>query len=796
MTTSLAVDSGSSSMKNGASHESLYGQLQQEIQKHEQMESDQGMLAHCIAAIYNPGKASLDKLKNIDHRAQSEGKSDNALKKLGVEAAIKEDRSAAQAESDVCGYGAGFIKAVPLFMAPGKGLGLAGAFYALDEVRQGSSKSQKATDYALGFAKGVLLKQSLETFALSAAPVWQKGAVLGGVMSGLDSALSSRTWYDSTSNRWDVGKGMSDIGRSVALGSAVGAVSFPLAGKTAEFIGTKCGIATRDEHLLVGTMLTGSGFGFVSGATGETLNELHSSHGLDPMKIAGRGAVESASDMFAAGLAHRITFASQARTFEWHQGAPTSEMREFKVDKVEDEYGPNASLAGLSHQGAMATVRERLQQGTGWRRLLGLPTFGEPTQMFIQHVPHGKTINPTADSAQLIASCNLEGGLKAKSVFPHSSDVYMQVGTDRIRLTPEYPKVFDDVRIRKLGSYGPNDRVWLNGQIFKPGTEIVQPYLHVVRQPDGRVFARGRTASDGVWLPIPNNQNRIVGNSERVYFGSEDASQTVQSAKLAPPGKEFKLQGRVIGVEQNRQVYIRDEGSRDGTLIRMNPNYFYELQPEHKMILSGKIHRPQANYITNVLERQQTVQQSPRINLKPAAPGNGQIGSRVIAAMPAPVARAGNPQLSGERAPMVVPDVKPLRDLVISSVKTDDPGFTAGQYFDVVLKNAVGGALNPRALDASVQTIEPFYNNYNDARASARFIAGVFRRRLTNPADPGDRGPRTWADAVPVTAGNGLQYFRPTIKIDGIGEGFINLERNLVPHGISSTSGYRQIRSR
>ena len=86
-------------------------------------------------------------------------------------------------------------------MAKGKGVLLSAVINGLDQVRGQTSAEQVGTDFALGAAKGALLKKGLDHFGSSTAPLWKKGTIIGGSSSLLESSLNSKTWYDNASGK-------------------------------------------------------------------------------------------------------------------------------------------------------------------------------------------------------------------------------------------------------------------------------------------------------------------------------------------------------------------------------------------------------------------------------------------------------------------------------------------------------------------------------------------------------------------------------------------------------------------
>lgn len=436
---------------------SLVEQLDQRIKEHESHNSEKGLISRGVGAAFrvvekittgqNSDVASLEELKRLRQEAARVKDNPAALTDLKIEEAIKKDVQSFHWQDEVSHYGAGFIKAVPLFMTRGKGMYLSAALHGADQVRTSTSVPLMAADFTLGATKGALLKAGLDKFGASQAPIWQKGLALGGGMSFVENALTSSTWYDHRSGNWHVGEGALQTAGGTLLGAGSGAVVFPLGHKIFEGIGaSKFGADALRKSPLLSNLANGWSFGLASGTTGETIRQIQSGEGIDPLKIATRGAIQSMVDMGAAGAGYKMSFVGRTgesgRTnFEWSkkEGAdqPSQVAREFKV--VGGEKALNDALAKVDGEGAMVKVRERLGAGTGWRRLLGMQTYGEATDMFIQHRPEGRALNADAVRARFIAACDLDAALAGQAVVP-GKDVFMQIGKDRVRFTPEAPK--------------------------------------------------------------------------------------------------------------------------------------------------------------------------------------------------------------------------------------------------------------------------------------------------------------------------------------------------------------------
>lgn len=130
---------------------------------------------------------------------------------------------------------------------------------------------------------------------------------------------------------------------------------------------------------------------------------------------------------------------SGRQNFEWAQKTPSENVQsraEFKI--LGGEKALNEALAKVrSGEGAMVKVREHLGESSGIKRFLGMQEYGPKKDLFIQHNDAAKGINyDAAKMADLLAICNLEGALQAKSVVSGES-MTLRAGKDRISISSE-----------------------------------------------------------------------------------------------------------------------------------------------------------------------------------------------------------------------------------------------------------------------------------------------------------------------------------------------------------------------
>ncbi len=203
---------------------------------------------------------------------------------------------------------AGFIKSVPLFMGPGRGMVLSAVLHGLDEVHRGDSTQTQVEDFALGSTKGVATKLLMDKFGASEMSLARKGLTIGGGSSFISSALTRSTWLNQSNGELDFSAGIQKTAFQTAFGAGVGMAAFPLGSALGSRVTPAAQrlLGTQFDNAMVGAVTTGGAFGFTSGVVGETASQLYSGS-FDPLAIARRGVVEGLSTAAAGGVGHRFS---------------------------------------------------------------------------------------------------------------------------------------------------------------------------------------------------------------------------------------------------------------------------------------------------------------------------------------------------------------------------------------------------------------------------------------------------------------------------------------------------------
>lgn len=206
-------------------------------------------------------------------------------------------------------YTSQFITGVPLFVGGTRGMALSAALYGLNQAKAGDSTEHKLIDFGLGALKGAGTKWAFDR--LGAKKSWNfaaKGVAMGASARGFEVGLSRENWFDRNGKFTPI-SGVYSTGSSMfhPLSLATDIVTFGSAHygiKYADAL-TKGAIqaSPRLQHLVTGTT-----FGFTSGALGEVQRQLNDPHGhFDPLAIIGRGGVSALTMSAAAASGFGLT---------------------------------------------------------------------------------------------------------------------------------------------------------------------------------------------------------------------------------------------------------------------------------------------------------------------------------------------------------------------------------------------------------------------------------------------------------------------------------------------------------
>lgn len=268
--------------------------------------------------------------------------------------------------------------------------------------------------------------------------------------------------------------------------------------------------------------------------------------------------------------------------------------------------------------------------------------YGDPKLILLSH---GNSITPElAAKYDLIGTCSpLDAALRPKDIFQNrttaeNSDVWLNNRTDStFSLTRnrtesiQSPIDFEPVKLGPVGRVA----VEVNQQPIRPGDLTkINDHLEVTRMQDGRLFARDKSLTTGVWEKAKGGENIVVATDALVYYGSRPVhAGTLYSAQFMRNGSESTdLSGHTVGKDANGHIFVRDNNSSDGIFVRTAPpNQWVELKTDDKFVHLGPNGRVE---IRTAPVPELTAKDSVRVNGKLLSSGNeltiGRSGDRDV----------------------------------------------------------------------------------------------------------------------------------------------------------------------
>lgn len=244
---------------------------------------------------------------------------------------------------------AGTVKAAATFM-PGKlGFWASAAIFAADEVKPDEASW---TDAGLGAAKGVATRAlTLRMLGSGVNPAFAGVGISAGSRA-IDSALSSRNYYDANGN-FSVSTAFDRIGsrvfdkRALAADAVVGAISFPL---------MKASGRLFDGNSFRQTVGTGFVTGYAGGLYEELQRQSASGTGeLNFERLAAMPFLRAVSSAVATAPGAQRQYAAE---YPWKQAGVTREM-EYKMVSISRD-----DVARVARGEADVNVRPMMQDGT------------------------------------------------------------------------------------------------------------------------------------------------------------------------------------------------------------------------------------------------------------------------------------------------------------------------------------------------------------------------------------------------------------------------------------------------
>ncbi|RTL41397.1 MAG: hypothetical protein EKK48_13605 [Candidatus Melainabacteria bacterium] len=504
-------------------------------------------------------------IKNTDAAQQisqsPEKRSDHGLLTEALELAIdtlpgrsKNTDSSGKSDFGAADAAASFIKSVPLFMGPGKGMLLSAALHGLDEVHRGDTTQNQVEDFALGSAKGVGTKLLMDKFgAAQELSMANKGLMIGGGSSLIDSTLTRSTWTNQTTGQLDLAGGFTKTAFNTAFGAGVGMAAFPLGhafGSRVTPAAEKLLGNTIDKSI-VGAVTTGGAFGFTSGVVGESAAQLYSGS-FDPLAIARRGVVEGLSTAAAGGVGHR--FSNQYAL---------NKIEAARTAGIQAEATPPQTTAA---NGLEVTPMQTATANGRVETLIGKdgPTRGDNLNRSITETTDGKS--ESTKTAKLDVD-NRPAGESDRARVEKEWETIKQLSPEQITHAKEMARQdLSEIQIE------PGKSAWdVINNAFKTGTvadpEAVMTTIAMAREH----FSSLRTADGAIIPDQAANWVHTMGELARVVQYSDLVRSTaVSQSGETDPAKVRAIADQAMSPEATKLAMIASAGS-DSTKSQASP---------------------------------------------------------------------------------------------------------------------------------------------------------------------------------------------------------------------------------
>lgn len=317
-------------------------------------------------------------------------------------------------------YTGEFLKTAALF-TPGK-IGVIGtiALNGLAQASPADAYSLQAGDFALGAAKGAVMRGAFHVVGQNFTYAPTKGILLGTTSRAAEAVFQR----DLFSNPAAV---QSRLAREIynpqawAVDAAVFGVGEGLFG-----VGNRLSGGAIARNKILGSMSMGASFGMVSGGVGEVVRQQDAGEQLNISKVVQKSLLQGGIDALAGGLGAKIGEVSVTRARTPDQ---LGQIKEFQITD-----GKESLEAFRRNEVDWALVKGRHQGRwlNGPNQTLLVQRLGETESL----------VNPASKKADVIVTChpeNLTPEQRAKHVFADSTGrVWMlNAGRDRVAFSTE-----------------------------------------------------------------------------------------------------------------------------------------------------------------------------------------------------------------------------------------------------------------------------------------------------------------------------------------------------------------------
>lgn len=354
--------------------------------------------------IIAPGKsAEVSPLPQVSADAPSDANKRPSYLETGVNAITKNFIADSSSRDTVNHYAGEFLKTAALF-TPGK-IGVIGtvALSGLAQASPTDSLSLQAEDFALGAAKGGVVRGAFSLVGKNFHFAPTKGIMIGTAMRSADAVFQRDLFTDPSAVQKRLGRELINP-TAWAFDAAVFGAGEGLFG-----VGNKLTRGLLAEHKVLGSMSMGASFGMINGGVGEITRQQAAGEEFDLGKVVQKGLLQGGIDALAGGAGAKlgdvsITHARAPREFQ------EGKMREFIITDGKEKL---EAFRRNETEDATITVKSR--------------SWWKPTEqtMFIQRLDAKETsLKPAAANADVVVTChpeNLSAAERAKHLFPEST---------------------------------------------------------------------------------------------------------------------------------------------------------------------------------------------------------------------------------------------------------------------------------------------------------------------------------------------------------------------------------------
>lgn len=279
--------------------------------------------------------------------------------------------SESQTRNDVETFASQLIAAVPLFIGGSRGFLATTTLFGFNQAKYDDTTSHQIQDFALGALKGVGTKAMFNHFG--AKNNWNladKGIAMGASSRGMEVGLNRETWFNQAGS-FQPFSGLGTTAKSMLHPAALATdvLTFGAAHYGVKFANV-LSKGAMEASPLWRHAVTGTTFGFSSGALGEVHRQLCDPNGdFDPLKIVARGGASAATMTLAGAAGFKLTHSADVHVVQQ------------RTDSAKSHARPDAIVRSELGEGELRQLDEMAEK---------LPGLNANLQAFRFNKPHGQ----------------------------------------------------------------------------------------------------------------------------------------------------------------------------------------------------------------------------------------------------------------------------------------------------------------------------------------------------------------------------------------------------------------------